>query len=61
MVAQYHRGSIVRALLDLFPDIGLNKSKFWNKCMLVFLQISFSPANPFSFLLSSPLLSSLFF
>eukprot|EP00026_Physarum_polycephalum_P011168 Phypoly_transcript_11369.p1 GENE.Phypoly_transcript_11369~~Phypoly_transcript_11369.p1 ORF type:complete len:392 (+),score=44.19 Phypoly_transcript_11369:39-1178(+) len=29
-VLMYHRNSISRALIDLFPEIGLDKSKFWN-------------------------------
>jgi len=35
LVANYHGGSILTALMDLFPDIGLDKSRFgkavWSK------------------------------
>eukprot|EP00026_Physarum_polycephalum_P002151 Phypoly_transcript_02156.p1 GENE.Phypoly_transcript_02156~~Phypoly_transcript_02156.p1 ORF type:complete len:735 (+),score=101.72 Phypoly_transcript_02156:694-2898(+) len=30
-VLQYHNDSLSKALVDLFPDIGLDRSKFWSK------------------------------
>eukprot|EP00026_Physarum_polycephalum_P001731 Phypoly_transcript_01733.p1 GENE.Phypoly_transcript_01733~~Phypoly_transcript_01733.p1 ORF type:complete len:1003 (+),score=155.23 Phypoly_transcript_01733:421-3009(+) len=32
-VAYYHKGSIAQALMDLFPAIGLEKSKLWDKAL----------------------------
>lgn len=35
-VTAYHNNSVVKALLDLFPDIGLDKAQFALKCMFDF-------------------------
>lgn len=32
---QYHKNNVVQAILDLFPEIGLDKTKFY-MCMELF-------------------------
>ena len=57
-VMSYHSNSISKALADLFPDIGLDRSKFKeHKCMLFILFIHHLLTKYSSFFLSSTHLS----
>lgn len=38
----YHKGSVAKALVDLFPDIGIERKKMWPKCMLFYLFFLFN-------------------
>ena len=46
MVIAHHQNSVSKALLDLFPHIGLNRSKLWIRCMFVPPCLRFSPILP---------------
>ena len=37
----YYRDNVSKALLDVFPDIGLDKSKLWIRSMFLFYTLSF--------------------
>jgi hypothetical protein len=43
MISAYYNGSVRKALLDVFPTIGLVKSKFWPKRVLSSHSLLFSP------------------
>lgn len=32
----YYNGNLSQALVDLFPNIGLERSRFWRKCIIIF-------------------------
>jgi hypothetical protein len=37
----YHKHNVAQALLDLFPDIGLEKTKLENECMFFYIPFAF--------------------
>ena len=47
-VIYHHQNNVTQALLDLFPDIGLQKTIFWAKCMSLYLPLSPSSSRTLS-------------
>lgn len=41
-VISYHKGSVGRALMDLFPDVAFSKSKFIFECMIFLILFKFN-------------------
>jgi len=52
----YHKNSLSQALLDLFPNIGLEKGKLWSQCMCTSAPL-ISHSHSFT-LLHTPIISS---
>jgi hypothetical protein len=46
----YHHKTMARALLDLYPDIGLDVNKLWERCMVFFFVFWFACVIIFLFL-----------